>query len=580
MVIGNLVEQSKSYPQVTVVITCRERRQLTEATIDEVVRNTRIPIRLLYVEAGDPDWLRSKIAHRSREWSLEVIRFDEPLWPTQARRRIADLIDTKYAVFMDNDVLVQPGWLEHLVDCAEQTGAGIVGPLYLIGADAQADSIHMAGGELIEERHGNKIVLKEAHRCIGMKLDKATLQREECDYVEFHCMLMRREVFRAPSVFDESIVCVHEHIHASLVARELGYKTFLEPAAKVTYLALAPYSLADLSVFRWRWSDDAVESSIRAFANRWGVIDDERSFGNHRTFVKQHRMEVDPVRASLQDRRISNIPMQETDLRQTLSGLIELAVLRGYNARDLERIEESYWNALRLSNGGYRPCGRPFINHLAGTASVLVHYGFEVRLVQAALLHAAYTHAPHIDGGPRKTVEYVADMLGGLGSSLEQAVRAYTVRSTRWQQLSEMPNWQDIATMADVDISVLTIANDTDMNLSGEVRATGRTDVGDNAALSKAQEICQVLGVPGMAGGARLQPESGEAALIPAKNRPKASFRVEGTKTVSMINPSFFQIQNSDHSRWGRFPGLVRSFPRKWKALKRKSRTIWKMAAQ
>jgi GT2 family glycosyltransferase len=60
---------------------------------------------------------------------LEIIRFDDPLWPSQARRRIAGLLDTKYAVFVDNDVAILPGWLERLVECAEQTGAGIVGPL-------------------------------------------------------------------------------------------------------------------------------------------------------------------------------------------------------------------------------------------------------------------------------------------------------------------------------------------------------------------------------------------------------------------------------------------------------------------
>ena len=85
---GNLDEKSESRPQLTVVITTRERHQLTETMIDELVRNTRMPIRLLYVDTGDPDWLRSKIADRSNEWSLEVIRFDEHLWPTQARRRI------------------------------------------------------------------------------------------------------------------------------------------------------------------------------------------------------------------------------------------------------------------------------------------------------------------------------------------------------------------------------------------------------------------------------------------------------------------------------------------------------------
>jgi hypothetical protein len=260
--------------------------------------------------------------------------------------------------------------------------------------------------------------------------------------------------------------------------------------------------------------------------------------------------------------------MHEGDLRQTFTGLMELACRKGYDAQDLERMEASYWHALWLCNGGYRPCGRPFINHLVGTASVLVHYGFEVRLIQAALMHAAYTHAPHFDGGPRKTVEAVAGKLGGLGSNLERAVRAYTVRSPRWQLLSELPNWQDVATMPDIDTAILAMANDTDMNLSGEVRATGRADVGDNAALSKARDICRILGVPGMAGGASPQPSSGEAARIPRNIRPKRSFRVEGTRTVSMLNPSFFQIQNSNlvaGSQWDRFLGLARSFLKKWR---------------
>ena len=255
--------------------------------------------------------------------------------------------------------------------------------------------------------------------------------------------------------------------------------------------------------------------------------------------------------------------MQETDLRQTFTGLMELALLKGYDVRDLERIEASYWRALSLSNGGYRPCGRPFINHLVGTASVLVHYGFEVRLVQAALMHAAYTHAPHFDGGAEKTVEVVAAKLGGLGNGLERAVRAYTVRSTRWQQLLELPNWQEIATMSDIDTAILTIANDTDMNLSGEVRTTGRTDVGDNAALSKANDICQILGVPGMAGGASPQSNNGGVVHFPRQIRPGGSVRLEGGKLVSMFNRSFFQVQNSNAvtaSRWERFLASGRSF--------------------
>jgi len=214
-------------------------------------------------------------------------------------------------------------------------------------------------------------------------------------------MMMPRGV-SSTSIFDERIVCVHEHIHADLIARELGYKIFVEPAAKVNYLAFFPYSLADLPLFRWRWSLEAGEDSIGAFAERWRIAD-----------------------------------------------------------------------------------------------------------------HAAYTHAPHFDAGPQKSVEEVARKLG----SLEPAVRAYTLRGARWQQLLALSSWQDVATMSDVDTAILALANDTDMNLNGEVRATGRTDVGDSAVLTKAREICQILGVPGMAEGVGPQPDG--AVRIPRKIRPK-----------------------------------------------------------
>ena len=524
-------------------MTCRERHRLTPGAIESVVQNTRMPFRFVYADVCSPEWVRAKIAEHAKAWRLEVLRFDEPLWPTQVRRRIVSQIGSKYAVFIDNDVIVSPNWLENLVACAEKTGAGIVGPLYLWGESGLADRIHMAGGELKEERQPAGIVLREEHRYFNMKVDELELRRQECDFVEFHCMLMRREVFRAPDIFDERIVCVHEHIHASLVARAMGYKTYCDPTARVTYLVVAPYSLADLPVFRRRWSFEACESSIQSFARRWGVIDDERSFGV-RQYIARHRCDVDPVRSSLQSGSISRTPMQASDLRQSLSGLIELAESRGYTADDIAQIRKAHWSALLLSSGGYRPCGRPFIDHLVGTASALVHYGCETRLVLAGLLHAAYSHAPHVPGGSLETVETIERWLGGRDSPIERAVRSYTVRMGRWQELSSLDNWQDIATMSDIDTAMLAMANGADMYLSGEVRATGRTDVDDCAVLPKAREICEIVGVPGLAEIHTLHQVRADQ-FAPNENRPVASFRVEGKKVVSMVNPAFFEVQQT-----------------------------------
>lgn len=540
-------EDLNARPIVTVVITCRERHGLTEGVIDAIVRSIRMPVRLLYLDVCTPEWLRARIAARAAEWRLEIIRVDEPLWPSQARRRVAGLIDTKYAVFIDNDVRVLPGWLERIVACAEETGAGIVGPLYLWGENEHADRIHMAGGELRSTPEAGGIVLNESHRHFNRSLDEIQLKREPCDFVEFHCMLMRREVFQAHDIFNETIVCVHEHIHAALICKGLGYGIYVEPSARVIYLAFASYALSDLELFRWRWSLEAGDSSIKAFAKRWGVIDDARSFGV-RGFLVKHRQLVDPIRPSLQDAARAKEPMQDRHLKQTITGLLELAHLRGYAAGDLAQIKKAHWIALVLSSGGYRPCGRPFINHLIGTASVLVHFGFETRVVIGGLLHASYTHAPRMRGA-QETVDTVARWIGGAGTATDRMVRGYTMRSSRWKHLSGLANWSDVATMEDIDIAVIAMANLVDMRLSGEIRATGRVDDDDIAALTKADEICAVLGVPGLAASMHMEEEGAPPEIFADDKRPKGSFRLEGSKMAPMVNRAFFEVQRLTESK-------------------------------
>jgi GT2 family glycosyltransferase len=540
---GSNGERADARPIVTVIVLFRERYGLTESVIDQIVRTIRTPARLIYADAGTPEALRAKIAARSAEWGLEVIRFDERLWPSQVRQRIAGLIDTKYAVFIDNDMHVLPGWLERLVECAEETGAGLVGPLYLWGDNGRSERVHMAGGELKTTSDARGILLHEHHRDVDRQAGELKLERGRCDFVEFHCMLMRRELYRAPGMFDETIVCVHEHIHAALLCREMGYSIYMEPSARVVYLAYVPYALAELGRFRWRWSFEAGESSIAAFAKRWGFVNDEHVFGVKR-FLISHVSDIDPVRSSLHDRS-SSLPMRESDLKQTITGLIELAHARGYTARDIANIKSAHWTALLLSSGGYRPCGRPFINHLLGTASVLAHFGFESRLIVGALLHAAYTHAPRLRGGAQETVETVTRILGGAGSPVDRMVRAYTLRAMRWANLAGLDNWQDVATTEDADTAIIAMANLVDMRLSGEVRSTGRTDDDDLAALAKAEEICDIIGVPGLADSLRIEERSFPPDLFGDGKRPKASFRLEGSKAIPMVNPAFFDVQRS-----------------------------------
>ncbi|MEO5765148.1 MAG: glycosyltransferase [Casimicrobiaceae bacterium] len=499
------------HARATLVMTARERHSLADTAIDGVLRATSQPYRFVYLDVQSPPWLRERLAGRAAAGQIEVVRFDEPLWPQEARLRFADAIDTDYVVFLDNDVEVAPGWLDALVRCADETGAGIVGPLYLWGDGVRPATIHMAGGALTEHAAGDRLALEETHRLVGSDPAAADLARGPCDYVEFHCMLLRTSLVQGESVLDARLRCVHEHIDASLGAKRRGYATVLEPAAQVTYLAYANYRLDELDFFRQRWSPAEGEANIATFCRKWNVVDDARSFGGVRAFLRDHLEQVDPLRTASAAPR--DAPMPSAALCQTRSALLEAAALAGYRADELALITSAYHVAHVLMDGGYRPCGRPFVNHLVGTASVLVHFGLRAQTVAAGLLHAAYTHSPPHADGARAALASIRDALGGAGHAIESRVRAYTLNGT--DRVGVRPG--DPLSVLQAEIALIDAANEIDMHQSGELRYSGRTDEIGADALARVGEVCAALGLRGLhdtLARAREDRSSVEAALL------------------------------------------------------------------
>jgi GT2 family glycosyltransferase len=511
--------------RATIVMTARERHSLAEAAIESILSETAAPVRLLYVDVQSPPPLREALDERAAAGTLEVIRFDEPLWPQQARRRVMPRIATEYVVFIDNDVQVESGWLDALIRCADETGAGIVGPLYLIGDGIGRPTIHMAGGVLTRGTCATGTTLAEGHRLAGAdpRAVAPSLVRTRCDFVEFHCMLVRTDVLRAANLPDDAIRSVHEHIDLALAVQSAGREVWFEPAARVTYLGLADFMLDDLPFFRTRWTIPVAEADIAAFCRKWNVVDDAGSFDGVRTFVRQHAREVDPVRpgpwAAPQD-----LPMTASALAQTRSAMLDLAATHGYGDDDLALLSDAYHLAHLLMDGGYRPCGRPFIAHLTGTAGVLIRYGFRTPIVAAGLLHAAYTHSPAHAAGAQAALAAVCATLGGRDSVLERRVRAYTLSGTGTAGAALAP--AAALTVGEAEIVAIEAANEVDMHLAGEFRYSGRSDGLSDAAMTRIGGACALLGVPGL--HATLVAARAAAASAPGRllTRQPASYRI------------------------------------------------------
>jgi GT2 family glycosyltransferase len=263
-------------PQATIVVVARERFSLARRSLESIYEDTKFPFKLVYVDGDSPNSIKRYLEAKAQQKGFKLIRLEQYLSPNHARNLGLLQVKSKYVVFIENDVLVSPGWLEALVRCAEETGAWVVGPLYLMG-EPKDQIIHMAGGlSHIIEQNGKRILYEEDW-FPGIRLSDVPvpLKRKQCELVEFHCMLVRTEVFERIGLLDQNLLSVREHDDLCLVVRQQGGSVYLDPNAVVTYVYPPPLSLSDFSYFTLRWSETWIKATLQHFHKKWSLDMDE-----------------------------------------------------------------------------------------------------------------------------------------------------------------------------------------------------------------------------------------------------------------------------------------------------------------
>lgn len=277
---------------VTIAVVPRERFSHTAPTLESIYALTPLPLRLVYVDGGSPARIARYLRNQAHARGFTLVRTDHYLSPNEARNLALAQVKTKYVVFIDNDVLVSPGWLDALVECAEETGAWIVGPLILAGRPG-FERIHCAGGaSRVEELEGRRLFFEE-HYFAGKHLNNVgPLQRAACEMAEFHCMLVRVEAFERLGELDEQLLSTHEHNDLCMAIKNAGRDVYCEPSAVVTYVTVPPIALLDLPYYLFRWSEEWNDASVKRFRAKWELNADDPATLVTRTWATDHRQSL------------------------------------------------------------------------------------------------------------------------------------------------------------------------------------------------------------------------------------------------------------------------------------------------
>jgi len=410
-------------PAVTVAIVPRERFSHTLRTIASLYAETAPPFEVIVVDGKPPAPLRAALEAEAETRGFRLIRCPAFVSPNQARNLAVAAATTPYIVFADNDLVFTPGWLDALLACAEATGAEAVGPVYLFDGPEKGQ-VHMAGGRFLWSEEGGERLMDEVHLHSGRPLGEVRplLARGPCDFLEFHCMLVRRAVFERLGPLDEELLSTSEHLDFALALAQAGGRSVLEPDAVVGYMAHAGYTLADLDYFRLRWSDAWNRRSLDRLREKWGFSARSPFFETHLSWLAGHQVYVglpQPPAAAAWDGGGVRYAQTNLQLYRQLESL-------GWSGAELRAMAEAYTLAARLFGTLLRPSGKPFLAHVVGTASILAAHGAAPLAVTAGLLHAAYTHG-RFEGLPEgPTAEKRAALRGILGAPAERIIAAYT----------------------------------------------------------------------------------------------------------------------------------------------------------
>jgi len=243
---------------------------------------------------NSPQAIKEQLEREAIERGFRILRLDQIVCQNTARNVALKYANTEYIIFADNDVLLSNGWLDHLIDCADKTGAALVGPLYMEGP-RERGIVHMAGGDVhirVTEK-GNYLVQSYIHARDHLGIvDSIILRRRPTELLEFHCALIRKSLFDKVGSLDEKLPAVGDHDDLCIRALQAGEKVYFEPAAVVHYEYSEPLLWCDMFYFFMRWGANWANLSIQHFASKYNLAKDDPWRKSIARWMKKHRKDL------------------------------------------------------------------------------------------------------------------------------------------------------------------------------------------------------------------------------------------------------------------------------------------------
>jgi GT2 family glycosyltransferase len=245
----------------SIVIPVHNRAALTSQCLDTLFAtpSAEADVEIIVVDDGSTDTTQEILAVNSGR--IEIVVHDEATGFATACNDGAAAASGEWLVFLNNDTIPEPGWLDALIDYASQREhIGVVGAKLLF----PNRTIQHAGVVVSRE-------LVPHHIYTGFPEDHPAVNKSrEFQLVTAACALLRRQTFELAGRFDPQFVNGYEDVDLCLRLRREGYEVHYCHESVLYHLEtstrdhrLDPQNHA---LFLERWSDFVRQDDLEYFA--------------------------------------------------------------------------------------------------------------------------------------------------------------------------------------------------------------------------------------------------------------------------------------------------------------------------